>query len=79
VIGNTGWEQASDSGNDTSGGTLLSELVKSKDTLGFDAKVFAAVRSQEQVDALSNLDAKALLIDVSDEQVTSQAVIENDS
>jgi hypothetical protein len=63
----------------SSGGTLVSELVKLKETLAFDVKIFAAVRSQSQVDALSNLGTQALLVDMSNGQAASGTVVDNDS
>ncbi|KAF4979131.1 hypothetical protein FZEAL_4621 [Fusarium zealandicum] len=62
----------------SSGGSLIADILGKKDNVFNQAKLFAAVRSHEQVDSLSKLAVKALQVDLSDKVSVEDAVVKNE-
>ncbi|KAF2792902.1 NAD(P)-binding protein [Melanomma pulvis-pyrius CBS 109.77] len=59
------------------GGSILADLIARSSSLIKKANISAAVRSEEQVQALSKLGINVLRLDLSDEKAVAEAVIQN--
>ncbi|KAG8672672.1 hypothetical protein FPOAC2_06066 [Fusarium poae] len=59
------------------GGSIVADILSRDDETLRSVALFAAVRSQEQVDQISKIGVKAILIDLNDKSAVEDAIIQN--
>jgi saccharopine dehydrogenase-like NADP-dependent oxidoreductase len=62
-----------------SGGSIVADILSRDDETLRSVALFAAVRGQEQVDQISKIGVKAMLIDLNDKSAVEDAIIQNNS
>ncbi|KAM6506010.1 hypothetical protein FSOLCH5_014189 [Fusarium solani] len=61
------------------GGSVLADLLLHSNDSFKDAKFFAAVRAQDQVESVSKLGIDAVNVDLNDKAAVEEAVLRNES
>lgn len=61
------------------GGSLVADLLANKDTRVENERIIAAVRSEEQAKALSDLGINVLQLDLTDEKVVVESLLHHNS